>query len=165
METIKRLEAGNSKFKQGYYQPDYPEKYQGDITKIFFRSSWERRFAVQYLDNNPNCLSWCSEEIPIPYYYPIDQKMHNYFIDFFCILKQNDNTNKGVFIEIKPYKSLSPPILKETIRTSTKRITQYNKECAEYIKNLAKFNAAKEFAIQRNCDFIVITEKDLRLQS
>lgn len=164
MNHVKKIEPKTKTFKQGYFKPENPEKYRGDINKIFYRSSWEQIFMTKYCDRNPNCLAWCSEEISIPYYNPIDKKVHQYFIDFFCILRQPDGSNVGVFIEIKPMRELHPPVITEAKRATIKRTKRYNKELAEYIKNSAKWAAAKEFAEQRNMQFIIVTEKQLGLK-
>lgn len=153
-----------SRFKQGYYIPEYPEKYVGDITKIFYRSSWELIFMRKYCDLNKNCISWASEEIIIPYVNPVDNKTHNYMVDFFCVLKEGDN-KRGVFIEIKPYAEKFPPKMKEGKRPSSKQLLSHNKRMTEYIKNIAKWNALKYFAAERNCSFIIVDEYDLGLKN
>ena len=44
------LKPQRGKVKQGYFTPQNPDKYKGDITKIIYRSSWELKFLV-YCDN------------------------------------------------------------------------------------------------------------------
>jgi len=161
MNHAKKIEPKIKTFKQGYFIPEHPEKYKGDITKIFYRSSWEQIFMTKYCDRNPNCLLWSSEEISIPYYNPIDKKIHQYYIDFFCILKEAEDKNIGVLIEIKPFKELQPPDLSNVKRLNLKKVKRYNQELIEYIKNQSKWLAAKEFAKQHNMKFMIITEKDL----
>ena len=58
-----------------------------------------------YCDRNDDIIYWASEELAIPYFSPIDKKVHRYFPDF--IIK----TSKGkrYMIEIKPAKYLKPP--------------------------------------------------------
>ena len=55
-------------------------------------------------DNKKHILKWSSEEIIIPYIYPIDNKKHRYFPDFL------NQTTKGWFlIEVKPQIQTKPP--------------------------------------------------------
>ena len=72
---------------KGIYKPTHPKKY-GDPNKIVYRSNWERKFMV-YCDRNDDIIYWASEELAIPYFSPIDKKVHRYFPDF--IIK----TSKG----------------------------------------------------------------------
>ena len=66
---------------KGYFKPKNPKKYKGDPTNIIYRSSWECKLMIR-LDEDPNVISWGSEEIIIPYRSPIDNKIHRYFVDF-----------------------------------------------------------------------------------
>lgn len=157
--TYGETKKGVGKYEQGYFIPEFPRKYQGDINKIFYRSSWEKIFMRKFCDLNPDCVLWSSEEHAIPYYNPLDKKQHRYFVDFFVVVRQEDR-HVGLFIEIKPSKQLKQPMLKEGYKT-TKRVKRYNKEVEEYIKNMAKWKAAKEFAKERGCEFLIITEKQL----
>ena len=71
-----------SKFYQGRFKPDNPQKYKGDASNIIYRSGWELKL-MRYLDKHPHVTRWNSEEIIIPYRSPIDGKMHRYFPDFY----------------------------------------------------------------------------------
>ena len=66
---------------KGRFRPKNPQKYKGDANNIIYRSTWEIK-VMNYLDDNPNVIWWGSEELPIPYYSPVDKKMHRYFPDF-----------------------------------------------------------------------------------
>ena len=68
------------------YKTQNPSKYIGDPTKIICRSLWERR-VCKYLDENKNVIRWGSEELVIPYYSPVDRKMHKYYPDFIAEIK------------------------------------------------------------------------------
>ena len=76
-------------FHKRKYTPANPQKYAGDPTIIFMRSSWETRFAL-WCDHNPNVVKWVSEEIVIPYRCPTDNKIHRYFVDFKLQIKDKD---------------------------------------------------------------------------
>ena len=58
-----------------------------------------------YCDRNDDIIYWASEELAIPYFSPIDKKVHRYFPDFIIKTKQG----KRFMIEIKPAKYLKPP--------------------------------------------------------
>lgn len=143
---------------KGRFSPRYPEKYKGNPTNIVYRSSWELRF-MGYLDKNPNVLQWASEELFVPYKSPLDGKWHRYFPDF--IVRMRDREGKAVvkMIEIKPRSQSVPP----EVRKDGQRITKkYLREVATYGINNAKWEAAKEFCADRNWEFVVLTEKDVK---
>ena len=55
----------------GRFTPSNPQKYIGDPNNIIYRSSWECK-VMNWLDKNPDILSWASEELIIPYISPVD---------------------------------------------------------------------------------------------
>ena len=71
---------------QGIFRPKNPQKYVGDYKNIIYRSSWECR-VMDFLDRNPDIISWASEELIIPYKSPADGKWHRYFPDFLVKVK------------------------------------------------------------------------------
>ena len=145
-----------NKYHQGKFTPKNKEKYQGDYNNIIYRSSWECK-VFSWLDNNPNVLSWGSEEFCINYVSPADNKIHRYFPDIIVKVKTPDNNIKVVVIEIKPKKQTLPPEPK-------KRVTrQYVNEVVTYGVNQAKWKAATEFCLDRNWEFKIITEEHLGL--
>ena len=88
---------------KGRFRPKNIQKYKGDPSNIVYRSLWELRF-MRYLDSHPSILEWASEEIVIPYYSPVDKKMHRYFPDFWVRSVSSDNQINTMLIEIKPDK-------------------------------------------------------------
>ena len=46
---------------KGRFRPRNPEKYRGDPSNIWFRSSWERDM-MNWLDTRTDVISWMSEE-------------------------------------------------------------------------------------------------------
>src|ERR1700751_4675035 len=94
-------------FLQGKYRPDNPDKYQGDISDIVFRSSWEL-IAFKFCDHATDIVSWSSEGVILPYR-GIDGKMHRYFMDLWIVARQPDGTTKKFLVEIKPKSKMSPP--------------------------------------------------------
>jgi hypothetical protein len=147
---------------KGRYKPNFPDKYKGDPTNIIYRSSWERNCMV-YFDLNPKIIQWSSEEIVIPYKSPIDGKWHRYFPDFFVKIKNTSKTEKEyqietILIEVKPFKETIEPKIK-------KRMTrQYLVEVQKWGINSAKWKAALEYCKDRNWQFKILTEKELRIK-
>jgi len=92
----------------GRYIPTNIKKYKGDVSKIFYRSLWERKFMV-YCDKNEAILEWGSEEVIIPYISPLDGRRHRYFAELYIKVRQKDGTVKKILIEVKPKKYCSPP--------------------------------------------------------
>lgn len=142
---------------KGKYKPSYPQKYKGDPTNIIYRSLWERKFMV-YCDLNKTILEWGSEEIIIWYRSPIDGKPHRYFPDFYIKVKEETGKIKKYLIEIKPLRQTSPP---QKPKRQTKK---YLYEAYEYAKNQAKWDAAKEWCLDRGYEFKVLTEKELDIK-
>ena len=141
-------------YNKSKYKPSYPEKYKGDPTNIICRSSWERKFCI-YCDKNENILEWGSEEIALPYRSPLDNKIHRYFPDFYVKVRETNGPIKKMLIEIKPKKQCVEP------KVQKKKTKGYIYEVKEYVKNQAKWEAAKEFCEDRQWEFKVITEDQL----
>jgi len=135
---------------KGLFNPTNPKKYVGNTKQIVYRSLLERRF-MRYCDLNPDILFWASEELPVRYYSPLDNKWHRYFPDF--IIKTVNN--EKFMIEIKPSRQVGKP------KTPKKKTKSYMRENFEYIKNQAKWAAAKNYCEDNNMKFKIITEKEL----
>lgn len=131
------------------------EKYVGNISKITYRSSWEKRLMI-WLDKNPNVLQWNSEQVVLPYKSPIDGQMHRYFVDFSAKIQTNSGI-KRYLIEIKPYSQTQPPTV------GHKRKSTLLNEQKTYLINRAKWDVARQFAKRIGAEFIVLTEKELGL--
>lgn len=138
----------------GWFTPRNPKKYKGDPNNIVYRSSWELR-VMKYLDEQPNVIWWASEELPIPYKSPIDQKMHRYFPDFIARIRQPDK-EITVVMEVKPFKQTQLPVQK-------KRTQKFLQEAATYAINQEKWRAADLFCKEHGWKFMLITEKELGL--
>lgn len=147
-----------SKFKQGIFRPINENKYVGDINNIVYRSSWEKKF-LQWCDARDAVLSYSSEETVVPYYFPIDQKMHRYFVDFHVKMINNKGAVEELLVEIKPHKETIKPIPPKN--NNRKAVTRYNTEVTTYIKNQCKWESASKYAKERNMKFVVLTEHQL----
>ncbi len=141
----------------GKYQVKNKEKYIANLQECEYRSTWELRY-MKYLDKNPSVLEWASENVVIPYYNPIEKKSRRYFVDFYVKVLAKDGSIKKYIIEIKPYSQCNPP--KKPKRQSSK----YKNELKTYVRNQAKWKAARKWAEMRDWEFIVITEKELGLK-
>jgi hypothetical protein len=140
----------------GKFRPSNPGKYSGDPKNIIYRSTWEAR-VMNWLDKNPNIISWASEELTIPYISPVDSRWHRYFPDFLVKVKSQDGKTKIMMLEVKPKKQTVAP-------APQKRVTKrYITEVATYGVNQAKWQAAKEYCLDRGWEFKIITEDHLGL--
>lgn len=148
----------NSGFNQGYYNPQYPEKYIGP-TPIIYRSSWEHKFMI-WCDKNDKVLKWSSEPVEIKYWYRKDNKAHTYYPDFYFKQVQTDGTEKEYLVEIKPKSQIQPPEMPKT--KSTKALNSFKFLAEQYVKNMDKYNAAKEYATNRGWNFIILTEETIK---
>ena len=143
-------------FHKRFFKPVFPEKYSGDPTNIIMRSSWESQFA-NWCDKNPSVVKWKSEETVVPYRCPTDGKIHRYFVDFYIQVRQAGGQLKTYLVEVKPHKQTLPP---EYPGRQTKR---YLTESLTFMKNQAKWQAAREYAKDRGWEFKVLTEDDLKV--
>ena len=139
-----------AKSYRGLYRPTNPKKYVGNTKQIVYRSLLERRF-MRYCDLNEDILYWASEELPVRYYNPLDKKYHRYFPDF--IVKTVNN--EKFMIEIKPSRQTTKP------KAGKKKTRTFMRESYEYIKNKAKWQAAKSYCSDNGMKFKIITEKEL----
>ena len=136
------------KFAQGRFTPKNPDKYVGKKLP-HARSSWEFVF-MRMLDQHPGVESWASESIQIPYKDPLTGKYSIYVPDFFVVYKDKTGKKKAELVEVKP----STQTLREKVGNS-----RYNQE--QYIKNLAKWEAATAWCKQQGIKFRVVNENDI----
>jgi hypothetical protein len=104
-----------------------------------------------YCDRNDDIIYWASEELAIPYFSPIDKKVHRYFPDFIIKTKQG----KRFMIEIKPAKYLKPP------KPGKRKTRRFFGEQVEFIRNQSKWKAAVKYCEDQNMQFKIFTEKEL----
>lgn len=139
-----------AKYYSGRYRPKNIGKYEGDYTKIAYRSLWERQ-VMRFFDDNDSVLKWSSEEVVIPYICATDNKLHRYFMDF----KVKFKTGHTYLIEVKPESQTIEP--KKRSRTTKK----YLNEVMTYAKNTSKWNQAQSYCKDRGYIFEIWTEKTL----
>lgn len=144
----------NPKFKQGYFSPQYPEKYIGNEIPIY-RSGIELKF-FKFLDKNPNVIRWNSEGIVIPYYDKVRSKWRKYYVDNYVEIMEG-TVLKKYLIEIKPLKETKEPVSKK----GKKKATLLNEQIV-YSTNLCKWSFANEFCKKHKMEFLIMgyTEKE-----
>ena len=133
---------------RGRFLPKHPEKYIGDTSKIFGRSSWEFKFFT-WLDSTPSVLKWSSEEFSIPYLSPIDNKVHKYFPDAFVIYRNARGDIIKEIVEIKPY---AQTIMPKNPTDEQRKVVLINE---------AKWRAASAFASSNGMTFRILTERSI----
>jgi hypothetical protein len=148
----------NSKYNQGKFTLNNPEKYIGNPSDIVYRSSWELAFC-HYLDNNESIIKWSCEQ-PIITYQDLRNKVHRYYPDFYYEKLSNDvNGMVKVIVEIKPKTELYPPAKPK--RETAKALENYEYAVRTHIKNNLKWSAAEEYATKRGMQFVILTEDHL----
>lgn len=133
---------------KGRFIPKNPQKYAGNVAKIYFRSSWELA-VLKYLDSNESVVKYASEELAIPYIKPTDNQVHMYYPDFIVVYRDKDGTIQKEILEIKP--------LKESLAEKAK--TDHDKLALAI--NVCKWKAAEQFAKLHGMRFRVLTEQSL----
>jgi hypothetical protein len=142
-------------YKQGKYKPRNPKKYNGDCTNIVYRSSYELKM-FEYCDLRENIIYWESEEKVIPYLDPITGRYKRYFPDIFMKYKDKNGEIKKVLIEVKPKKDLIEP------EKNPKRKTKsWVYRVQTWIRNQAKWEAARNWCKDRGIEFKIFTEVDI----
>lgn len=142
---------------QGTYKVINKHKYIGSKDPIF-RSSWERR-CFYYFDTNKNVVAWASENITIPYFFPLDNKHHVYYPDIYCEIIDRNGDKKIWLLEIKPYAQTVPP--KPPRARTAKAIRNYKNSQIIVKKNEFKWEAADIYCKKRNWNFKIITENEI----
>jgi hypothetical protein len=137
-----------ARFAQSRFEMKNPEKYVGKKTPLA-RSSWEFVF-MRTLDEHQGVEKWASESIQIPYRDPLTGRQTIYVPDFFIVYSDKNGKKHAEIIEVKP----ASQTLREQIGKSL-----YNQE--QYIKNLAKWEAATAWCRQKNIRFRVMNESDI----
>jgi hypothetical protein len=136
------------KFAQGRFEMKNPDKYVGKKTPLA-RSSWEFVF-MRMLDEHPGVEKWASESIQIPYRDPLTGKYTIYVPDFFIVYNDKKGSKNAEVVEVKP----SNHTLIEKVGKS-----QYNQQ--QYVKNMAKWEAANAWCKQQGLRFRVINENEI----
>ena len=144
-------------YRQGYFAPTHPEKYQGNPNQIIFRSAWEKS-VMRYLDMTSSVVEWSSEEVIVDYWDKGNNKQRRYFPDFIIKVKRSDGL-KTIMIEVKPFAQTQPPIPPK--RMTKKGQMRIIEETQTYATNLSKWEAAREYCKRRGWEFMILTEYEI----
>ncbi len=136
------------KFAKGVYKVKNPEKYAGTKDPVY-RSGWEHTFML-FCDNNPAIQQWASEPVKIPYRDPLTGKQTVYVPDFFISYVDRNQKKHAEIVEIKP---ANQQILEKVGKNP------YNQ--AQYVKNMAKWEAANVWCRNQGIKFRIINENDI----
>ena len=147
----KKSSYGNT--NQGYFIPKNPSKYVGDVNNIVFRSGWEFKFLT-LCDINDSIVKYSSESVHIPYISPIDNKVHQYFIDMFIEIRCSDGKLAKWLLEIKPDKYIKMPLPPKKRTKKSLAAYEYHKKTT--LINIEKFKSAKYWAKELGANFGII---------
>ena len=136
------------KFAQGRFDMKHPEKYVGKKTPLA-RSSWEFVF-MRMLDEHQGVENWASESVQIPYRDPLTGRQTIYVPDFFVVYNDKNGKKHAELVEVKP----ASQTLREQVGKSL-----YNQE--QYVRNLAKWEAANAWCKQKGIKFRVVNESEI----
>lgn len=136
------------KFAQGRFEMKNPSKYVGKKTPLA-RSSWEFVF-MRMLDEHAGVENWASESVQIPYRDPLTGRQTIYVPDFFILYNDKNGKKHAEVVEVKP----AGQTLREKVGKSL-----YNQE--QYVKNLAKWEAATAWCRQKGIKFRVVNEDEI----
>ena len=109
---------------------------------------------MKYFDDHPDVIWWASEELPIPYVSPVDNKKHRYFPDFIVKMRLKDGKIATYILEVKPLAQTKMPVQK-------RRTKKFIQEAATYAINQEKWRAADIFCQEHGWKFLILTEKEL----
>lgn len=137
-----------SKYANGKYQIQNPEKYVGNKTPTY-RSGWEHTF-MRFCDMNPSILQWASEAIHINYRNPFNGRPTIYVPDFLIVYTDAAGQKHAEVIEVKP--------TKETTLEAAGRSPRAQ---AAAILNAAKWEAARAWCKAQGLRFRIITEREI----
>lgn len=141
------------KYHQGRFVPRNPDKYNGNVNNIVYRSGWER-VAFNFCDLNTNIVQWASEETVIGYLNPVSNTYRRYYVDLKITVKLADETYKTFLVEIKPYAETVAP-------RKGKNLKSYAYRVRTFVTNMAKWAAARAYCKKHGYEFIIWTEREL----
>ena len=142
------------KWRQGIFVPKNPNKFIG--SKAVYRSGLELKF-FRFCDDNKNVVKWGSENVIVPYYSPLDNKGHRYYVDNYIEILVGKKLTKYL-VEIKHSRETKPP------KTKYRNRKHLLYEQKTFVTNQAKWKAAREYSKKRGYKFIILTEKELILK-
>jgi hypothetical protein len=141
-----------SSARRGIFKPKNPSKWVN--SKIIHRSGLERKWFTLF-DLDPSVLAIGSENVVVPYFDPVKQKVRKYYVDVVLKYKDRDGNIKIKLIEIKCFSESCQP-------KKPKRLTEaFRSSVMTFVTNEAKWEAATKYAKARGWEFTVLTERHL----
>ena len=141
-------------FRQGKYEVVNKDKYKGDPNKVRYLSSYELAF-FQWCDRSPSVIAWNSEEVIVPYYNEVKGRQARYMVDVYIKYRDKNGNIHEELIEIKPSAQTKKP------KKGRKRKDVFENEVLTWIQNNNKWEAAQDYAKQRNMKFRIVTEQSI----
>ena len=142
------------KWRQGIFVPKNSDKFIG--SKAVYRSGLELKF-FRFCDDNKNVVKWGSENVIVPYYSPLDNKGHRYYVDNYIEILEGRKLTKYL-VEIKHSRETKPP------KTKYRNRKHLLYEQKTFVTNQAKWEAARKYSKKKGYKFIILTEKELILK-
>jgi hypothetical protein len=105
---------------------------------------------MRMLDEHQGVEKWASESIQIPYRDPLTGKYTIYVPDFFIVYSDKTGGKHAEVVEVKPE---SQTMLEKVGKS------QYNQQ--QYVKNMAKWEAANAWCKQQGLKFRVVNEGEI----
>jgi len=143
-----------NKWRQGIFIPKNIDKFIG--SKAIYRSGLELKF-FRFCDDNKNVVKWGSENVIVPYYSPLDNKGHKYYVDNYIEILEGRKLTKYL-VEIKHSRETKPP------KTKYRNRKHLLYEQKTFVTNQAKWEAARKYSKKKGYKFIILTEKELILK-
>src|SRR5574343_1141390 len=153
-EIIPKKKKNKRGYLQGLFIPKNPKKYEGDLSKLSYKSKYELS-VMKIFDANPNIIKWSYEPFSIPYFSEWDNKQRNYWIDFIIQKRSSNGEIETLAIEVKPYCQTIPPK-----KGRRKKQETYLRECEDWQVNSDKWKAAEIWAKKNGIRFVKVTENE-----
>jgi hypothetical protein len=136
------------KFNQGIFKLKNPQKYVG-LKDPTYRSGWELTF-MNFCDTTESVTKWSSEPFRIPYTCPLTGKNTVYVPDFLITYLDRNKKEQIELVEIKPAN-----------QTFIEHVGKSKYNQAQFVKNQAKWQAAKVWCSSRGIKFRILSESDI----
>lgn len=143
------------KANEGFYRLINPDKYLGDINKVYYRSNLELN-AFNFCDKNPYVIKWGAELFKIPYMKPMpdgSMKPSIYVPDIYVEYLNKNKEYKKVLMEVKPEKFINKSKSKNR---KTALVENYT-----YMVNMYKMEAAKKWCSKKGIEYRFTIEKNI----
>ena len=150
--------------KKGKYTVINKNKYFGKKNPVY-KSGWERQ-VFYMMDHNPHILKWGYETVEIYYANPLKGKFTTYYPDVYCHIKDINGQDQQFLIEIKPAKMCVMPNKPKVPKTAKgidgqrykKALMRYQSEVAEYMINMAKWEAAQRWCLKHKVRWLILND-------